>query len=288
MPSTALRSPTDMRLRYPDTCADNEGPRASGLVTGGLSLIALPAIDVVESIGSTNDAVLALGRGGAPCGTAVASRRQTSGRGRRGHVWESPEGNLYLSVLLRPKVAPSRLPGLAAACGLGALDLLRTLNLGNEPQLKWPNDILVQNRKLAGILVEAARDDAGETFAVCGIGVNVAWSPGDLAATSLAELVAPRTAPSFSPLAHALRDAIVDRVDAWASVPGAEPLSGIRDDYVSALAWRGREVIALAPDGHALARGLLVDIDPWGRAVLETADGPLPLTAEQASLRPAA
>lgn len=248
----------------------------------------LPAIDVVESIGSTNDAVLALGRRGAPCGTAVASRRQTAGRGRRGHAWESPEGNLYLSVLLRPKVAPSRLPGLAAACGLGVLDSLRVLNLCNEPQLKWPNDVLVRDRKLAGILVEASRDNAGEAFAVCGVGVNVAQAPRGLAATSLAELVAPGAAPSFSPLAHALRDAVAARVDAWAAMPGAEPLSGIRDDYVSALAWRGREVVALAPDGRPLVRGRLADIDPWGRAVLETADGPVSFTSEQASLRPVA
>lgn len=248
--------------------------------------MALPTIDVVESIGSTNDAVLALGREGAPGGTAVAARRQTAGRGRRGHVWESPEGNLYLSVLLRPEVPPSRLPGLAAACGLGALDSLHAFGLGNEPQLKWPNDILAQDRKLAGILVEAALDDAGETFAVCGIGVNVTQAPRGLTATSIAELMAPRATPSFSSLAHALRDAISARVGAWATVSAAEPLEGIRDDYVSALAWRGREVVALAPDGRPLARGRLAGVDPWGRAVLETASGPMSLTSEQASLRP--
>lgn len=252
----------------------------------------LPDVSVVDEIGSTNDAVLELGRAGAPEGSAVAARRQTAGRGRRGHIWESPAGNLYLSVLLRPKVAPSRLPGLAAACGLGALDALRALGITNEAQLKWPNDLLARNRKLAGILIEAARDGRGETFAVCGIGVNLCAAPRGLAAISLAELVPAAGAPSFSTLAGALRDGIVSRVDAWASVGAPEPLAGIREDYLATLAWRGQEVLALAPDGrtttpvgHELARGQLVDVDLWGRAVLETANGRTSFSAEQASLR---
>lgn len=106
---------------------------------------------MLDEVGSTNDEALALGRSGAPHGTAVAARNQTAGRGRRGHVWESPRGNLYLSVVLRPAVGPARLPGLAAACGLGAL------SVSNEAQLKWPNDLMARGRKLAGILVEAAR-----------------------------------------------------------------------------------------------------------------------------------
>ena len=65
---------------------------------------------MLDEVGSTNDEALALGRSGAPHGTAVAARNQTAGRGRRGHVWESPRGNLYLSVVLRPAVGPARLP----------------------------------------------------------------------------------------------------------------------------------------------------------------------------------
>lgn len=238
-------------------------------------------IRVLDEIGSTNDEALAAGRAGASHGWAVAARRQSAGRGRRGHVWESPSGNLYLSVLLRPEVAPSRLPGLAAACGLGVLDGLEALGVSNEAQLKWPNDVLAHGRKLAGILVEAGRDSDGGTFAVCGIGINLETSPRNLEAVCLAELGA---APSFSAAAQALRDGVVARVDAWSAVAGDRPLDGIRDDYLAHLAWRGEKVRVLeAETGAQLECGALETVDPWGRAVV---DGTA-YAAERASLRPA-
>lgn len=232
-------------------------------------------IALLDSVGSTNDEALAAGRAGAAHGQAVAARAQTAGRGRRGHVWESPRGNLYLSVVLRPKVGPSRLPGLAAACGLGVVDVLRSV------QLKWPNDLLAEGRKLAGVLVEAARDDAGAPFAVCGVGVNVERAPRELGAICLAEL---GDARPFSVLAEALRTGIVARVDAWAAAAGERPLDGIRDDYLSRLCWLGEKVRVLAAaDGAELARGTFETVDPWGFAVVDGA----PYAAEQASLRPA-
>lgn len=244
----------------------------------------LPDILIFDEVGSTNDVARDLAEKNAAAGTAVAARRQTAGRGRRGHAWASPRGNLYLSVLLRPRVAPSRLPGLAAACGLGALDGLAALGISNEPQLKWPNDVLAHGRKLGGILVEAGRDGAGEAFAVCGLGINVESAPRGLGAVCLTELGA---APSFSTLAEALRSGIVARVDGWAASGGVEPLAGIRDDYLARLAWLGEPVVALSPEGEPLAAGRLETVDAWGRAVLETADGPAFFSAEQASLRPA-
>lgn len=244
----------------------------------------LPRIELLDETPSTNDAALALGRAGAPTGTAVAARSQTCGRGRRGHAWQSPKGNLYLSIVLRPRVAPSRLPGLAAACGLGAVDALKSLDLANEVQLKWPNDLLAHGRKLGGILVEAARDKDDETLAVCGIGINIASAPRELNAACLAEL---GDAPSFSALAGALRDRIVASVDAWAEMGGIAPLDGIGDDYLARLAWLGEKVVALAPEGDELCRGTFETVDQWGRAVVGTATGPRSFSAEQASLRPA-
>lgn len=243
-----------------------------------------PPLQILEEVGSTNDEARALALAGASSGAAVAARRQTAGRGRRGHTWASPEGNLYLSVLLRPAVPPSKLPGLAAACGLGVLDALDGFGLSNAPQLKWPNDVLARNRKLAGILVEAGRDEAGEAFAICGVGINVESAPADLGAICLADLGA---APSFSALAEALRGCIVERVGAWVAAGGIEPLSGIRDDYLARLAWLGKEVVALSPEGCVLCRGNLLAVDLWGRAVVEAPDGPRSFSAEQASLRPA-
>ena len=238
-------------------------------------------MQVLDEVGSTNDVVRGFAEKGGAHGAAVAARRQTAGRGQRGHVWESPVGNLYLSILLRPEVAPSRLPGLAAACGLGVLDGLEALGVSNEVQLKWPNDLLARERKLGGILVEAGRADAGNAFAVCGIGINLEISPRNLGAICLAEL---GDAPSFSALAEALRDGVVERVDAWARADGIEPLAGIRGDYLAHLAWRGEKVRVLgAETGAQLECGTFEDVDPWGRAVV----GGTSYAAEQASLRPA-
>lgn len=251
----------------------------------GRDMGAVPDILTFDEVGSTSDVARELAEKGAGHGSAVAARRQSAGRGRRGHVWSSPEGNLYLSVLLRPRVAPSRLPGLAAVCGLGALAGLAQAGVSNAPQLKWPNDLLAHDRKLGGILVEAGRDEHGEPFAVCGLGINLESAPRGLDAICLAEFGA---VPSFSALATALRDALVRRVDAWAAHDAVEPLAGIREDYLAHLAWLGEQVVALSPGGEPLAAGRLATVDPWGRAVLKTTDGPASFSAEQASLRPAA
>ena len=176
-----------------------------------------------------------------------------------------------------------RLPGLAAACGLGALSALDGLGFANEVQLKWPNDVLARGCKLGGILVEAARDAGDRTFAVCGIGINLESAPHAVGAIGLAEL---GSAPSFSALAGALRAEIAGAVDTWAAADGVEPLSGIRERYLARLSWLGEKVAALSPAGEELAAGTFATVDAWGRAVLETAGGPRSFSAEQAALRP--
>ena len=231
-------------------------------------------ITMLDTVGSTNDEALALGRGGAAHASAVAARTQTAGRGRRGHTWESPRGNLYLSVVLRPQVSLARLSGLAAACGLGVADVLR------QAQLKWPNDLLAHGRKLAGILIETTRDVDDRLVAVCGVGVNVELAPRELDAISLAEL---GDTPSFSALAAELRDGIVSRVDEWAAAPGDWPLDGIHDDYLARLAWLDERVCVLSSDGERLlAYGTFETVDLWGRAVVEG----VAYAAELSSLRP--
>lgn len=239
-------------------------------------------LTMLAETGSTNDDALAIGRVGAPHGAAVAARLQTAGRGRRGHTWESPRGNLYLSVVLRPEVEPARLPGLAAACGLGAVEALEQLELADPLRLKWPNDVLICSRKLAGILVEAAKDESGAAFAVCGIGVNVERAPRGLEATCLADHAAGRL-PELEALAELLRTSIAERVSAWAAMEAERPLDGILDDYLALLAWHGEKVRVISPEGVELAAGTLDGVDAWGRAIVDGRTW----TSEQASLRPA-
>ena len=137
-------------------------------------------LTIVDVTGSTNDDLLEAGKQGAPHGTGLAARAQTAGRGRRGHKWDSTAGNLLLSIVLRPCVNPAKYSGLAAVSGLAVLEALEKQGLANEIGLKWPNDLVARGHKLGGILVEAARDNEGRPFAVCGIGVNVNYTPQEL------------------------------------------------------------------------------------------------------------
>ncbi len=144
-----------------------------------------PAIYRFEEVGSTNDVALGMARSGASEGTVVIARSQTKGRGRRGRAWFARPGeSLTMSVLLRPDIPPNRYSELAFAAGIAVAECLEK-KCGLAPALKWPNDVLVADRKIAGILVERERGAA-----VIGIGVNVMQGsfPPDLAkmATSVA------------------------------------------------------------------------------------------------------
>ncbi|MBF0416860.1 MAG: biotin--[acetyl-CoA-carboxylase] ligase [Magnetococcales bacterium] len=122
---------------------------------------------------STNRYTLDLARTGAPEGTVVVADAQSQGRGRLGRLWASPPGeNLYLSMLLRPAIPVAHAPRLTLVAGLAALDAIRETGV-TEARLKWPNDILVQGRKLAGILMEMAAEGERVRHVVVGVGVNV-------------------------------------------------------------------------------------------------------------------
>jgi BirA family biotin operon repressor/biotin-[acetyl-CoA-carboxylase] ligase len=131
-----------------------------------------------DTIGSTNDEALRLAREGAPHGTVVHADQQTTGRGRLAHTWHSPPGNLHMSVLLRTGHRPDRTAELSFLAALAVADTVETLL---PPQsravLKWPNDVLVNGGKIAGILLEQADADA----TVLGIGLNVLEAPANVA-----------------------------------------------------------------------------------------------------------
>lgn len=251
-------------------------------------------LTIVDVTGSTNDDLLEAGKQGAPHGTGLAARAQTAGRGRRGHKWDSIVGNLLLSIVLRPCVNPAKFSGLAAVSGLAVLEALEKQGLANEIRLKWPNDLVARGRKLGGILVEAARDNEGKPFAVCGIGVNVNYTPqevpdGGLAAIGLSDLN--ESVPTVNMLLDEVYHAVIDAVDAWAErlnamEEDAGPLAPVHDEYVTHLNWIGEHVIARSPAGDELARGIFRTVDDCGRASIETESGLCVFHFEEASLRP--
>jgi BirA family transcriptional regulator, biotin operon repressor / biotin---[acetyl-CoA-carboxylase] ligase len=165
---------------------DDEDPVVPSLVAPRLTPpLAGPVVWSAET-GSTNDDLTERARAGAPEGTIVGADRQSAGRGRRGRAWLAGRGDaLLVSVLMRPAVAPVDVALLPLVVAVGAADAL-----GDDARIVWPNDILIDGRKVAGILCEMSADQERVAWAVAGIGVNVRaappledarWTPGSLA-----------------------------------------------------------------------------------------------------------
>jgi BirA family biotin operon repressor/biotin-[acetyl-CoA-carboxylase] ligase len=126
-----------------------------------------------DTIGSTNDEARRLATEGAAHGTVVHADEQTAGRGRLARSWYSPPGNLYLSILLRTGVPPVRAGELSFLTAVAVAETVETLLPKHiRPMLKWPNDVLVNGAKIAGILLESQGDAT-----ILGIGLNVLQAP---------------------------------------------------------------------------------------------------------------
>ncbi len=228
-------------------------------------------LEVVEEIGSTNDAALAAGRSGAPEGFAVLANRQTAGRGRRGRAWASPPGvGLYTSVLLRPLQPPGWIPLLTLVAGLAVSEAIREV-AGLEPLLKWPNDLLVHGRKVAGILTEMASLDARVSYLAVGMGVNVNHGERDLpedllpVATSL-RLASGRTIPRCD-----LAAALYNSMDRWYQVFREGNCERILAHGRQRSATLGQSVDVLA--GEERWRGRAVDLDADGALLVQEEGG---------------
>ena len=124
-------------------------------------------------IGSTNDEAFRLGIAGAPEGTAVIADSQTKGKGRLQRVWHSPPGsNIYTSILLRPNYSPDQAPQISIAAGVAVAEIINEYCPG-QVQLKWPNDVLLNKKKVCGILAQMKTSADVIDFVVLGIGINV-------------------------------------------------------------------------------------------------------------------
>ena len=130
-------------------------------------------VHLLDSVSSTNDAAKELAEQGAPDGTIVLAREQTKGRGRAGHAWHSPrDAGVYLSLVYHPKDLSHPAP-LAILAGLGIVEELGRGFPGLRPMVKWPNDLMLGDGKVGGLLAEAAWSDAAPRYLVVGAGVNV-------------------------------------------------------------------------------------------------------------------
>jgi BirA family biotin operon repressor/biotin-[acetyl-CoA-carboxylase] ligase len=219
---------------------------------------------------STNDEVLELARGGAPHGTTVLARRQTSGRGRLGRTWESrPGDSLCLSVLVRPGPSP-RAPGaLTLAAGLAvhrALTALTSLPL----HIKWPNDILWEDKKLCGILTESGSTSGRLDYAVIGIGINLNQTASDFSPdlrASAASLLG-LTGRSWS--ADETAASVLHDLETVLRQPWDHTLMA----WKAACASLGRPIRLQTPQGPR--SGTLLDIGPDGALLFQAAPNAAP------------
>jgi BirA family biotin operon repressor/biotin-[acetyl-CoA-carboxylase] ligase len=193
------------------------------------------AIHSAASLPSTQQAALEAAAAGASEGTLFLAQAQTQGRGRHGHAWHSPPGaGLYLSLVLRPRLTPQQTLPLTLAFGLAVADAVEE-SCRLRPEIRWPNDLLLEGRKFCGLLLEANPD-----FAVLGVGINVAPQPFP---------------PELEPIATALEwhtPAPVSRLQLCAAV-----VRQLERRYLG-FAGREREVLAEFESRSRYARGLEV------------------------------
>lgn len=220
-----------------------------------------------ETIGSTNAEALALGRAGEPGRLWVVSDRQTAGRGRRGSAWSTPPGNLAASLLLDTAVPPAAAATLGFVAGIALRRALETVAGGRARySLKWPNDVLADGAKLAGILLETEAAPRGR-IVVVGIGVNVTAFPADLpyAATSLAKLGEQVTAEGVF---RALSESWIECERVWDEGRG---MARIRELWLDGAAGLGRPISVRL--GAQTVDGFFETVDEAGQLILRRADG---------------
>ncbi len=133
-------------------------------------------LELYPELGSTSGEIIQRAKAGEPAGLAVLAFRQTAGRGSRGRAWSAPEGNLNLSILLRPGHPAAQAGLFSLMSGIAVVEALEALGAKNL-MLKWPNDVLHNGAKLAGILIDAAPGETGLDWLAMGIGINLAAAP---------------------------------------------------------------------------------------------------------------
>ncbi len=224
-------------------------------------------VEVVDSVPSTNPVVAARGRAGEAGGLVVVTEHQTAGRGRLDRSFETPaRAALTFSVLLRPRVGPAEWPWLPLLAGHALARTLREAGLAAG--VKWPNDVLVEDRKISGILVERVETPTGPA-AVVGIGLNVTTTAEELpvpGATSVA--LAGGSAPDRTELLVALLTALGREYDAWQADGGV----ALRAAYEAGCVSVGRTVRVELPSGGSVT-GPATGIDRGGRLLVRGQQG---------------
>ncbi len=241
-----------------------------------------------DSVDSTNSEAKRRADEGAEEGLLILSEEQTAGRGRRGRAWTSAKGEgICMSLLLRPNISPDRASQLTLVMGLAVCDALREA-CGLEAQIKWPNDIVCDGKKVCGILTEMSAAAERIRYVVIGVGINVDTDrfPDDLArlATSIRQQTGAET--DRASLIAALLGRFEEDYDLFLDT---RDLSNLKDRYNAHLINRGREVCILddtnASDETGGSTGIAQGIDSRGALLVATSAGERKVTSGEVSVR---
>lgn len=227
-----------------------------------------------DATDSTNLRIRQMGDAGAPHGTLAVANRQTAGRGRRGRAWDSPAGSsIYMSILLRPDIPPDRAPMLTLVTALSVAEGIQEsieLKSGSGVQIKWPNDIIINGKKLAGILTEMSAQIDYIDYVTVGVGINVNMTgfPEEIEKTATSLRIESGRSVKRAPLIAAVMERLEENYGVFLKT---QDLSGLLERYTSFLVNRDREVLILGAKEQYRAHA--VGVSRMGELIVRREDG---------------
>jgi len=219
---------------------------------------------------STNTQARICAEEGAPHGTLVIADRQEGGKGRRGRTWISPAGEgIWMSILLRPEISAMSASMLTLVMALAAERGIREVT-GEQSLIKWPNDLVLNQKKICGILTEMATEQMEIKYVIVGIGINVSQKefPEELKESATSIYLETGNAYDRSRIIAAVMEALEEYYEEFVKT---EDMSGLLELYNEKLVNRDREVCVLAPEGDF--RGTARGINRTGGLMVELKDG---------------
>lgn len=240
-------------------------------------------LHVHDAVASTNDLAMALGDAGAAHGTAVVAERQTRGRGRLGRIWASPPGvGLWVSVVLRPAVPAAVAPAITLAAGVATAEAIEAeagraaaetgeAAAGIVAALKWPNDVLLDGRKVAGILTELRTEGQDVAHLVVGIGINVHQGRSEFPPELAEAAISIRQATGRALSRALLLRRLFARLEAWYQRFLTEGPPAVAAAAAARMPMLGRRVVAVA--GAERWEGTAARLDGDGALILVLAGG---------------
>ncbi len=242
-----------------------------------------------EEIDSTNTEAKRQAAEEAGHGLLVIADRQTLGKGRRGRSWSSPKGTgIWMSLLLRPKLAANKASMLTLVTALSVAEAIFE-NTGLETSIKWPNDIVVNGKKVCGILTEMSADNSGILYVVIGIGVNVNTRefPEEIQAIATSLLIekSKQTMQVCINRSGLVSDILEKLEQNYEAFLVNEDLSFLLESYNKKLANRDRQVKVLGSDGQVELSGIAKGINKEGELLVETEEGLVEVRSGEVSVR---